>query len=109
MLMKKVCQVVCLIGIGVAVGRLPDFLPLKVEAGRGQPGGGDTCTSMNGDVNADGRFDLTDAVTILGHLFQGQPENLAIFCKEGTSSLRVTGQGDCFDANIEFNVIDCSS
>ncbi len=46
----------------------------------GQGGVVEVCASKNGDVNADGKVNLTDAVTILGNLFQGSPEELVGLC-----------------------------
>ncbi len=46
----------------------------------GQGGVVEVCTSKNGDVNADGKVNLTDAVTILTNLFQGSPGELVGLC-----------------------------
>ena len=42
------------------------------KSGRGQ-GGGVVIVSGNGDVNGDNGLDLSDAIYLLGHLFQGGP------------------------------------
>ena len=47
---------------------------------RGEGGALEGCSSENGDVNADGAIDLSDAVTILGNLFLGEPRQLAPLC-----------------------------
>jgi hypothetical protein len=43
-------------------------------------GGGGACAATNGDVNADGNLDLSDAVSILGYLFLGNPQTLLPAC-----------------------------
>jgi hypothetical protein len=43
-------------------------------------GGGGACAATNGDVNADGNIDLSDAVSILGYLFLGNPPALLPAC-----------------------------
>ena len=44
-----------------------------------EPGG----WQIPGDITQDGRFDLTDAIALLGYLFQGSPARLP--CGDGTS------------------------
>jgi len=57
------------------------------------------CTSENGDANADGRLDVSDGITILGHLFLGRPPELPPVCDaDRFSVLPATGQSRCFDA-----------
>ncbi|MBI4603717.1 MAG: DUF1566 domain-containing protein [Planctomycetes bacterium] len=60
--------------------------------------GGAPCASRNGDVNADGRVDLSDAVTILGNLFLGSPTTLVPLCAPpaDTPRLAATGQAACW-------------
>jgi hypothetical protein len=90
----KRCLVLCLVaGVSFAAGRVFNGIPSK-------------CTAKNGDVNADGNVDLSDAVTILGHLFLGKPAQLVPFCAP-PSVLPDTGQSLCTDANG--NAIDCAS
>jgi hypothetical protein len=57
------------------------------------------CAAKNGDVNADGEINLTDAVTILGHLFLGSPTELVPLCSSfpAASGLPGTGQSKCYD------------
>jgi len=59
----------------------------------------ENCAAQNGDVNADGQINLTDAVTILGHLFLGSPTELLPLCAPSptTSGLPDTGQVLCYD------------
>src|SRR2546427_3203974 len=61
-------------------------------------GGAEECTSKNGDVNADGKVDLSDAVTILGHLFLGSPTELVRLCTPpaAPSGLPATAQTACW-------------
>ena len=52
-------------------------------------GGVDKCTTQNGDVNADGNIDLSDAVTILGNLFLGNPTELMGLCDPPELTARI--------------------
>ena len=45
------------------------------------------CTTKNGDVNADGRIDFSDAVSILRHIFFGDPAELVPICDPTEDSL----------------------
>ena len=65
------------------------------------------CAATNGDVNADGVIDLSDAVTILGYLFLGSPTELVPLCAPSATvlSLPATGQTKCYDG--AGNQIDC--
>ena len=61
----------------------------------------------NGDVNADGGFNIADPVYLLNWLFSSGPEPVAIPSNGGgILSLPDTGQTECFD---ETGVIDCAS
>jgi len=68
--------------------------------------GQDACASRNGDANADGIVDVSDGITILAHLFLGNPVQLPEPCPRA-SGLPDTSQVLCFDS--EGNTIDCSS
>jgi hypothetical protein len=57
------------------------------------------CSQKNGDVNADGRIDVSDAITVLGHLFLGRPAELLAQCAR--PSLPDTGQTRCYDSSGE--------
>ena len=87
----------------VAVAFLSVGLAVGFYFGRGSStalAGGATCSLQNGDVNADGTKDLSDAVTILGHLFLGSPTQLLPLCEtQGSSGLPDTGQTQCYDCN----------
>lgn len=75
--------------------------PLSVNAGAGGVGAQaqEPCARENGDVNADGKIDLADPITILGHLFQGSPTELVPLCAppQSASGLPDTGQTKCYD------------
>jgi hypothetical protein len=75
-----------------------------VRAGGGAP----SCSSANGDVNADGKLDLTDAVTILGHLFLGSPTELVPLCKTpgAAAGLAASGQIVCYRTDDDENWIE---
>ena len=49
--------------------------------------GVELCANAIGDVNASGLTDFSDAVTILRHLFLGDPESLAENCAAGEISV----------------------
>jgi len=78
--MKKMLTVLVVFGLGVALDRMFESVPLTAAAGGGQGGGVEKCSSKNGDVNADGSIDLGDALTILFHLFGGNPLDLLPLC-----------------------------
>lgn len=80
-----------------------------VTADGAQGGGAEICAQLNGDVNADGGVDLSDAVTILGNLFLGNPTELVPLCGSAPSAITLpaTGQTQCFDC--EGNSVPCRS
>jgi hypothetical protein len=51
----------------------------------------------NGDVNADGRIDVSDAVYLQSNLFLGGPALKPIECPPPTGGLPATGQSKCYD------------
>ncbi len=67
------------LSVGVVVGRMFDGVPSTAEAGGGQ--GVVECATINGDVNADDTVSISDAVSILGNLFLGEPSELAPLCE----------------------------
>jgi hypothetical protein len=71
--------------------------PTALASGGG--GGAPACSSINGDVNANGKVDLSDAVTILSFLFLGSPTALVPLCAPppAVSGLPDTGQTKCYD------------
>jgi hypothetical protein len=84
--------------MGLVLGRVFNGVPATAASGGGQGGGVATCAAENGDVNADGRVDLSDAVTVLGYLFQGQPRSLLPLCAQpaAPSGLPDSGQTACY-------------
>jgi hypothetical protein len=97
--MKTASIVLLSVSIGFLLAVFVLGTPPSVRAGVGQA----DCASKNGDVNTDGTLDLSDAITILGHLFQGSPTTLAPLCTPATvpSGLPATGHTACwsFDGN----------
>ena len=85
-------------------------LPIAARAGDGQGGGAERCASQNGDVNADGNVNLSDAVTILSFLFLGRPTELVPLCEtQGSSGLPATGQTQCYDCSGQpKQCLDCT-
>jgi hypothetical protein len=83
------------ISLSVAVGFL--FALLVLEPRPRTAIGAEKCSARNGDVNADGNLDLSDAITIIGHLFLGTPTTLAPLCAQpgAPSPLPATGQNTC--------------
>ncbi|MBI4583448.1 MAG: DUF1566 domain-containing protein [Planctomycetes bacterium] len=64
-------------------------------------GQGEACATENGDVNADGEVDMSDAINILHHQFLGGPPALPICQTPVPSGLPDTGQTTCYDRNRE--------
>ena len=92
------------LGIGVALGRMFDGVTNTAEAAGGQ----ESFASESGDVNADGAVDISDAITMLGYLFLGNPPQLPpLRSTQAHSGLPDTGQTICYDT--VGNVIDCES
>ncbi len=89
--MKKAIGPLLLVCFGVAVGRMFDGGPAVAGAGGGQA---KECASKNGDVNADGKVELSDAVTILWHLFLGSPTKLVGLCLGGPLHRQRRRHGD---------------
>jgi hypothetical protein len=90
------------ISLSVLVGFVLALLTMQpVQVALGGPG--EVCVTRNGDVNADATLDLSDALTVLGHLFLGSPTSLPSLCGAGGggSGLPSTGQTKCWDFNAE--------
>ena len=104
------CLALCLVLFaGVALGWLSRGVGEPVAAQVGDQGiGAATCSSKNGDVNADGSVDLSDAVTILGNLFLGAPTVLTPLCASARG-LPDTGQTQCYDCSGQpVECLDCT-
>src|SRR5688572_20324091 len=93
-------------GIISLLGFVP---PWTVAVHAGVAGGGPDCAPENGDVNGDGKIDLGDPITILGHLFLGGPTDLLPFCASPGPSrgLPATGQTKCH--NPDGSEVPCDS
>jgi hypothetical protein len=69
---------------------------VRTEARPG-PAAAEACAAENGDVNADGRRNLTDAIAILNRLFLGGAPLAPLCPAEAVPSLPATGQTACWD------------
>jgi hypothetical protein len=90
-----------MIAIGLFLnGALLAGVVLKDEVVVHAVGGGAGVPIGNGEVNGDGRIDISDAVYTLSWLFTGGPEPVAIECQPpAAKGLPVTGQTNCFDSS----------
>ena len=70
--MKKAIFVVLWINAFLLVGRFWHDLDVEAQV--------EQCVTKNGDVNADGHIDTSDAVDILGHIFHADPAELLPIC-----------------------------
>lgn len=67
---------------------------------RAQQADGDVVLVESGDINGDGEINITDAVRLLGFLFQGAPPPEPVACPStSTVSLPATGQSTCYDSS----------
>ncbi len=84
--------------------------PTAIAGDGGAGGGAPTCSSKNGDVNASGAVDLSDAVTILNFLFLGNPAQLVPLCEtQGSSGMPDTGQTQCYNCSGQpTQCLDCT-
>jgi hypothetical protein len=99
--MKKLFAAGVLFTLGILVGlHLREGPPTALA-------GGPACAAENGDVNADGSVNISDAVTILGNLFLGSPPQLPPVCASPFTGLPDTGQHQCFDC--EGQAVPCKS
>jgi hypothetical protein len=99
--MKKLFAAAVLFTLGMLVDlRLREGPPTALA-------GGPACSAENGDANADGSVDISDAVTILGNLFLGKPSQLPPLCASSPAGLPDTGQHQCFDC--EGKPVGCKS
>jgi len=106
--MKMVLGFALGFGICAAVGPLIQEAPARAEAGGGGGGGVATCSLTNGDVNADGGIDVSDAITIIKYVFIDENPQLLPLCGAAApSGLPDTGQKVCYDSL--FAVSDCAS
>ena len=95
--MKKALCFLLVLSLGAALDRMLSVVPATSAAGGGEGAGAEKCAAKNGDVNADGNVDLSDAVTVLGNLFLGNPTALVPLCATpGPGGLPATGQSVCY-------------
>jgi hypothetical protein len=82
--MRKVCGFCLAVALGVGLGRMSSGRIQEAEAGGGSslP----SCSATNGDVNADGNVDVSDAIAVVQFLFLGEPELLQPICPTGLPS-----------------------
>ena len=71
--MKKLAAISLALLVGFVAGRF-SHQPVEAQAA-------EDCATENGDVNADGGIDISDAISILGNLFLGDPPTLAPLCE----------------------------
>jgi hypothetical protein len=83
-------------------GGAPTVLAVGVGAGV------EKCAAKNGDVNGDGNIDLSDAVSVLGNLFLGNPPQLPPLCASSpaATALPETGQDVCYGQAAGANWIE---
>src|SRR5512139_215309 len=89
--MKRALSFVLVAGVAFSLGH---FLRAPIPHAAALGGGAGT-PSGNGDVNGDGTLNITDAVYLLQHLFQGGPAPVPIVTK--AAGLPATGQTKCYD------------
>jgi hypothetical protein len=76
--MKKLILFALCLNAALVAGRFwQEMQALRANAQVVPPG---SCVSTNGDVDGNGALDLTDAISLLGHLFIGTPQSLLPLC-----------------------------
>ena len=70
--MKRLLVLLLAVGVGVVLGGMFDGVSRTAEAGGDEP----KCAAENGDVNADGKVNISDGITILGYIFRSSPTEL---------------------------------
>jgi len=82
--------------MGMVLGQMFNVVSSTAETGDGGAGSSE-CSGKNGDVNGDGEVDLSDAITILGYAFLGNPASLMPLCQGsgcGGAEGRYVDRGD---------------
>ncbi len=90
--MKKLTPIMLSIAVGFALG----VLAMELRSGA-IAGAAVECAAKNGDVNADGKVDLSDPIATLGYLFLGSPTELPPLCAPPAArgDLPATAQTTC--------------
>ncbi len=84
--MRRLFAVAMIFTSGLLLGLyLRSGSPTALAGGGGAP----ACSAQNGDVNASGAVDLSDAVTILNFLFLGSPTELVPLCDPPELTARI--------------------
>jgi hypothetical protein len=94
--MKRLIAIELFLIIGLLAGRFWQALSANAEVG----GGVQECTTLNGDVTANGVVDFTDALEILRWFFLGNPAELPPICPPNSSSVIQTGARDLVTASL---------
>jgi len=100
--MRKLTVVLLLIITILLADRFRQELSSIVHAGGVDP----VSALLNGDVNGDARLDMSDAVYLLIHLFNGGPDPVVCAGSE-ESGLPPTGQTTCY--NTQGLVLPCNN
>jgi len=100
--MKRYMAILGFVFVGVLAGLLVRGIPIVVQVNAG----GEAVATQNGDVNGDSMLDMSDAVYLLIHLFNGGPEPAA-FAQMEPADLRgvedsLESIADNFDKFIGF-------
>lgn len=78
--MRNLLLIALFLNAFLIAGRIFQELPVEARAGTGGAAG------KNGDLNGDGERDLSDAVYLLDHLFQGGPAPVALAEEAGMTA-----------------------
>jgi len=81
--MKRYMAILGFVFVGVLAGLLVRGIPIVVQVNAG----GEAVATQNGDVNGDSMLDMSDAVYLLIHLFNGGPQPAA-FAQAEPADLR---------------------
>jgi hypothetical protein len=123
--MRKLLAVSVLLNVVLAVGLLLRDGAVQAEEGQGagvpgiqfhwglvsvdqeEGGRGAGVPSGNGDVNGDGKLDISDGIYVIGYVFRTGPAPVPIEC--AAAGLPATGQTKCYDDGDLANEIPCDN